>query len=64
MNKFIEILYLVYNEGLKFLLLEELSDQRATRKCIYFPCSCQEAVEGWLSTVYQRVGSDSEMDTI
>lgn len=63
MNKFLDIFYVVYNEGLKFLLLE-LLDQRARRKYICFPYSCQEGVQGWLSGVEQRVGSGSEMDTI
>lgn len=45
MNKFLDIFYVVYNEGLKFLLLE-LLDQRARRKYICFPYSCQEGVQG------------------
>lgn len=45
MKRFLDILYLVCNGGLKFLLLE-LSDQRTRRKCMYFPCSCQEGVQG------------------
>lgn len=36
MNKFLAILYLVSNEELKLVLLEELSDQRAKRKYIFF----------------------------
>lgn len=66
MNEFLEILYLVSNEELKLVLLEELSDQRAKRKYIflYIFCSCKEYVQGWLSRVYQKVGSGSEIETI
>lgn len=48
MNKFLEMLYLVLNEELKLVLLEELSDQRAKRKYIflYIFCSCKEYVQG------------------